>query len=475
MLANRMMMAAAGARVAVSEDIGGIDEYTKLMLHMDGTDDGTSFIDSSASNHTITPVADAKTEDTQKKFGVTSGYFDGTGDYLTVPDSEDWDFGAGDFTIDFWTYSTVAINTGISDIRVILCLGSTGLRVAYGCGKDSGWGEGIKLFAWCEDGYSISDTCTINVNTWNHFGIVRISGLINFYLNGNLVSSHSHSADYTYTGSDPLYIGRQYEGSWEHNGYIDELRISKGIARWTENFTPPVVPYSVPIIGGNDAYTKLLLHMDGTDDGTTFTDDSASSHTVTRYNALTKTSVKQLGTASGYFDGSGDYLTVPTSDDWDFGSGDFTIDSWIYPTGEPETGQIGFLVHGVTAGGDYSFLIYTRHVAASPNNFYMEVKSDSNYYLIASSAAHTLNEWQHIALVRNGNTLTFYKNGTAAGTADLTGITLRDVNQPVSIGWDTKVDGNFFIGHIDELRISKGIARWTENFTPPASPYTISS
>lgn len=83
----------------------GIDAYTVLMLHMDGTDEGTTFTDSSTSAHTVTANGQTNTEIGQSMFGSASGQFDGTDDYLSIPDSADWNFGNGDFTIDFWVYS----------------------------------------------------------------------------------------------------------------------------------------------------------------------------------------------------------------------------------------------------------------------------------------------------------------------------------------------------------------------------------
>ena len=82
-------------------------------------------------------------------------------------------------------------------------------------------------------------------------------------------------------------------------------------------------------------YTKLLLHCDGTNGGTTFTDSSPSGHTVTAQGAThTDTTIKKFGTASAQFggDGTGDDLTIPDSSDWDIGTGDFTFDCWVYPT-----------------------------------------------------------------------------------------------------------------------------------------------
>ena len=82
--------------------MSGWDNYTKLLLHFDGTDGSTTFVDSSPSGKTVTAVGNAQIDTAQYKFGGASGLFDGNGDYLSVPDSDDWYFGTGDFTIDAW-------------------------------------------------------------------------------------------------------------------------------------------------------------------------------------------------------------------------------------------------------------------------------------------------------------------------------------------------------------------------------------
>ena len=276
------------------------------------------------------------------------------------------------------------------------------------------------------------------MDKWHHIVFSRASGTHKYFLDGEIVYNTALSINFD--GSDQsLVVGRFYSDNsgYNFNGSIDEIRISKDIARWTGEFTPPSLPYenaesytyanffdgtlaepqmfdyvlsdseiydiytsdlpsvgqsypqrtevetagvqtqdfasllfNAPMVGSpndrigtlagtarlsstqsgtigsatgftlsdatgdvEDINTKLLLHLDGTDNSTTdadFIDSSASSHTVTQEgDAKLENTEKQFGETSAYFDGTGDYLSVPDSDDWEFGSGDFTIDFWV--------------------------------------------------------------------------------------------------------------------------------------------------
>jgi len=208
---------------------------------------------------------------------------------------------------------------------------------------------------------------------------------------------------------------------------------------------------------GNDEYTKLLLHMDGIEDGTTFTDDSASNHIITRHNALTKTSVKKFGTASGYFDGIGDYLSIPNSADWDFGTANFTIDFWFY--------MVSAIYYDFffRTDSDIFDIFASTHI---PN----EIITYSPLGRIDTSGGYcTISKWHHYAYVRNGNSQIVYIDGhnrgssAGSGSCDLSTLNLR-------VGLEIMQASDVY--YVDELRISKGIARWTENFTPPVVPYS---
>jgi len=213
----------------------GIDSYTKFALHADDV----LLSDSSEYNHPTTLTGNVTRSSTQSKFGGYSAYFDGDGDFITAPTSSDWDFGTGDFTIDCWFYLSVidkfnvlinqaddAVNGWLVDINTT----NYPRLVAHIGGS---WGV-----------FMTSDTA-VSVDTWNHIAVVRNGSSFSLYLNGNLVDSVVDS-DSILSSSELLQIGHFQTAALDHrylSGYIDELRISKGIARWTSSFTPPEYPY----------------------------------------------------------------------------------------------------------------------------------------------------------------------------------------------------------------------------------------
>ena len=220
-----------------------------------------------------------------------------------------------------------------------------------------------------------------------------------------------------------------------------------------------------PTIGGIDEYTKLMLHMDGVDDGTVFTDDSLSPYTVTRYNAVTKIAEKQFGTAAGYFDGSGDYLTAPHNDDFEFGSGDFTIDFWCNIN---RTSDSVLICKGQSGGGGVN---QGFRIIMGTGAFGMNLGTNGGDFGIDVPG----NVWTHVAVVMVSGSIWGYVNGVK-GPTSITGSVPADTHNLIIGGWpntDPNVASRLFItGYIDELRISKGIARWTSNFTPESVPYT---
>ena len=210
--------------------MAGLDSYVKLLLHCNGTDGSTSFPDASESAHTVTANDNAQVDTAQSKFGGASGLFDGTGDYLSVPDSADWDFGSGNFTIDMWIRPTDVIGPRIiyshSDvITLAITIGST-----LECGF-TGWS-----FAGG----------TVTVNVWQHIALVRNGNTWKLYLDGVNVGTYTESGAVDITSA--INIGRRaIPGDYYFVGWIEEIRISKGIARWTSDFTPPTDEYYIEI------------------------------------------------------------------------------------------------------------------------------------------------------------------------------------------------------------------------------------
>ena len=225
--------------------------------------------------------------------------------------------------------------------------------------------------------------------------------------------------------------------------------------------------------GGIDANTALMLHFDGTNGGTTFTDNAPSPHTVeVSGNTNTSTAQKKFGTASGYFDGTGDFLRIATSGDGSYvmGTGNFTVDFWAYDVKVADSDstvvQIG--------RGSYGACIGYVH---SGGNFVLYLASSNGGWQIASAVSMGSlpgAAWAHYALVRNGNTWTTYKDGTQVSQfSDSASLYVGD--EDMQIGRYTYSDNsttNEMEGYIDELRVSKGVARWTADFTPPTSAYS---
>jgi hypothetical protein len=215
-----------------------------LLLHMDGTNDSTTFTDNSPSPKTVTVYADAKISTTQSKFGGASCSLDGTGDFISVPASSDFDFGASDFTLECFIYLNAA-PSGHGIITEEYVGNEVYFALAF-CNGSPGSPDGNKLFfgnyqsgAWL----GAVDSSGISISTWHHVAGVRYENLWTLYLNGTSVGSQTIAK--TLAQQNKIQIGRRWDNGGGEclNGYIDELRITKGVARYTANFTPPAAPF----------------------------------------------------------------------------------------------------------------------------------------------------------------------------------------------------------------------------------------
>jgi hypothetical protein len=227
------------------------------------------------------------------------------------------------------------------------------------------------------------------------------------------------------------------------------------------------------------ANVSLLLHMDG--DGATFVDSSLTPKAITAFgNAMQSTAQSQFGGKSAYFGGSGDYISLPLSSAFSPVGSAMTIECWLRPddmqsggsAGSGNAGAIVSLRNGAVLCG-YEFSIRndkTLQLLAYDGSFWA-----LNIPTAASATALVPDQWSHVALVitSTGST-TLYINGVADAS-------FANINVPyVSNSSDTTVfigaggDG-FYRGYIDELRVIKGTAVYTANFTPPTAPFSSSA
>ena len=219
----------------------------------------------------------------------------------------------------------------------------------------------------------------------------------------------------------------------------------------------------VGAVTANDASfadVSLLLHGDGTSGSTTITDSSSNSVSLTvTGNTQIDTAVKKFGTGSIQFDGSGDQLSFTNTG---FGTGDFTYEAWVYPESQTQRFPTCFRVVNDALTANKVTVQYDHEIAA--DKFRFNVGTD-----LILSATKTANQWYHIAVVRSGTTLTFYLDGVSVGTHSYS---YNVPSNTVFIGGDVAASSETpFKGFIDELRITKGVARYTSNFTPPTAAF----
>jgi hypothetical protein len=222
----------------------GIDSFTKLCLHMD-----TDFSDSSSNNYTPTLINTPTIDGTNKVFGAGAGNFVlASSQAVTYPDSADWAFGTGDFTIDFRIRFNSLGTTAI--IVAEQFLDANNYWTLYLLTSNGSWhfecfGATISLANYVYvQGPSLS--------TYYHIALVRNGATIFLFIDGVSQSLTVNTAITTNSIPDlatPLNICRRNDNTFFMNGQIDEFRISKGIARWTSNFTPPTAAYNTSVGG----------------------------------------------------------------------------------------------------------------------------------------------------------------------------------------------------------------------------------
>jgi hypothetical protein len=190
-----------------------------------------------AMKNDLETVGNAQISTSVVKYGTGSMALDGTGDYLTAPQSTLYDFGTGDFTVEFWTYMNATADTTFISKFIS---GAYAWLVQYisGTGLRFYWGNNGTLDSFVVGSWSPS------TSTWYHVAVTRASGTLRLFIDGTQVGTTTNSSSYTSVTS--LSIGRNADagGIQYLNGYMDDIRITKGVARYTAAFTPPTAAFS---------------------------------------------------------------------------------------------------------------------------------------------------------------------------------------------------------------------------------------
>jgi plastocyanin len=236
---------------------GTIDENDGTYVYLDGKGEGRFIATDETTGKNVTANGNVVTSTAQFKFGTSSAFFDGVGDWLSVPSDPDFNFSTGDFTLEAFVRLT---NT--SGNKIIFDFRSTSLTeispVVYVSGSD--------VIYYVNGAAVITGAGAVSPTTWHHIAVSRTAGVSKLFVDGSQVgASYTDGNDFPTRG---LRIGANLQGSSSMNGYIDEVRITKGSSRYNANFTPTTTQF----LADND--TALLLHMEGANGNAVFVDDS---------------------------------------------------------------------------------------------------------------------------------------------------------------------------------------------------------
>lgn len=436
-------------------------EYVTLLLKTSATNgaQNNTFLDSSTNNFTVTRNGNT----TQGSFnpympsGYWSGFFDGASDFLTVADNAALQPGTGNFTIEAWVFRT---SSGTADTIYAKGGASTGFVFQITSGN---------LLRFTDTTTNIDSIGTVAANTWVHVAVVREgtgTNQLKLYINGTNDGQGTVSTNFNQT--EALIIGENRAGLDTFGGYISNLRFAT-TAVYTANFTPPTTPLTAI------TNTNLLCLQDNR-----FKDNSTNNFSVTRngdtrikkfapFNPPASYSTASYG-GSGYFDGTGDYLTVADNAAFDFGSGDFTVEMWHYPIFLSGTRSLvsKWNVEGTAASNQW--LLYLNGTIAEA----LISTDGTNIAATITGPNVTRFQWNHIAFVRNGNSFTVYTNGVGGTSVTNSGSLYALDTEVLGIGYSRNngsLSGLMF-GYAAQARIVKGTAVYTANFTPPTTPLT---
>jgi len=386
--------------------------------------------------------------------GGYSTYFDGTDDHLTVTDNISLNVGTGDFTVEAWFYLNA--DDGSYNICSQFASGNTG----------GIWlGRYANGFVFRRGG--IADVITASslpsVGEWHHVAVSRADGSTKMFIDGTQTGSTVSSDTNNYGVTAPFYIGSDNAApaSGYMNGYIRDFRLVKGTGLYASNFTPPTEPLTAI------ANTSLLAcHApyiaDGSTNGNTIT---VINNPVTKrfgpYDHSPYTKADHGG--SIYFDGSGDYLSIsgPAT-----GVGTWTLEGWFYFN---TLASNRALFSQGTVDNTGGFIVW------SDSNGIITFYSNGEIAQTSSGAVNA-NEWAHIAIVSNSNSITIFVNGVSAGTGSYSGSgtwfpkTFNNSPFQINRGYGGVTEGNNC--YIADVRLVNNTAVYTSAFTPPTAPLT---
>ena len=438
---------AVGASLSGANETNSTTGFTSLYLPLD-----SDIADDSSHGHSVTASGNAAISSAQSKFGGSSLYVSAITDFLSVASSADFEFKEKDFTIEmFIRPDTVDTSFSANSYSAILDYDASNLNGAFFTLHQYN-----QALAWVK-GTSVALTTSncLSATTWHHVVVARASGTLTIYCDGQAVGSITDSQDYDDSNTRNLYIGKQNlsNNNRYFKGYVDDLRVLNGFAKYTAPFTPPTSAVTATVSQTRNDLAVLYLPFD---DGL---EDKARNHPVTANgNAAISATQAKFGGKSLSLDGTGDYLDIPNNS-FHFGSDDLTVECWLYHSRDSQSSQATFLDFRNSGSNGFSLTIdangrlgvYSAHIG--------------NVISASSSTEMSKNAWHHFAYCRSGTTGKIFVDGTELGSAtdnsDYANTSLR-------IGARYAGSTQYYVGYIDDILISKK-AKYTSAFTAPSA------
>lgn len=441
---------------------------TVLLMKADGNSATNAAITYQNSSDVSTGFTETGTPEastfTPYRSGGYSAYFDGNGDFLSVPSSDVniATLSASNFTVEGWFYKDdTTKNIFLFGQRGASGTSYSGIQLAVNISGYMALLGATDLVSW---DVSITGSTLVTDHEWHHFAVVKNSTTYTLYLDGASQGTSTAGTLVYASGNPALVIGTVWSSSssqYDWHGYIKDFRVSDN-ARYTTAFTPPTEPFE------SDSNTELLACS-----LPYFGDVSSTDATITQYGNI---STRPFGpydyepwtandhAGSVYFDGSGDYIDA--SGGVDFGTGDFTVEAWVRPT---SIGNNDAIVGEWSQTTGYKWL-FSYSGSGSPNG--LRFGYDGGNFTTSTSTGVRYNTWHHVAVVRSSGTRTFYIDGTAVGSASLT----ANIGTSGNIRINAVDASSVFdpAGYVSEVRISD-VARYTSAFTPPTAPLSHDS
>jgi hypothetical protein len=426
----------------------------------------------SVSASTATPFSLSNTvtwQITSDPLGSVS--FNGTSQYLSNTTAlTTFTFGSDDFTVEYWVYYN-SLQAAYQHIAGPSTLSAAGF--AFGIYGDVVGANGSGRLYLTTSAVSYFTDRTIGTGQWYHVAFVRTSGTLVAYANGVGSTGIAAAVNCTDTG---ISIGALPTlGSYYSNAYVSSLRVTNGVAVYTANFVVPTQPLrGQQSAGANIAAitgTQTSLLLQTPNNAAFITDSSANNITLTNNGTTPAAALTPFNFApkgSVLFNGTNQSLTttVATSSALDLatGAGNWTVECWVYATSLASSGSIFWK----TAGANPSYALWLN--ATVPQWIVGDGAGGGG---VQNLPAITTNTWYHFALVRNGSTFTAYTNGVG-NSPFTTPFTMGNGGASTTLYVGAASDGRFFPGYISNLRVTKGVAVYTGNFTPPTQPLPIS-